>query len=148
MKKVKGIAYWCSIHSPNTRFNEDGIWQVDVEVDSKTQKTLKKLGIKLIEKDNGVVVFRPKRNVKRSKGEGTNEAPSVFDKFGNEFNLDIGNGSQIEVAFNTFEYKRISGVGADLVAIKVIEHIPYSKDAKDVFDFEEDVTSEKENPFD
>ena len=147
MEKIRGIVYWASVHTPNTKYNDDGIWQIDIEVDKKEQKRLKGLGLNLIKKDNGIVVFRPKRGVKRAKGDGENKPPQVFDKFGNKFSEDIGNGSECEVAFSVFPFKRIDGNGADLVAVKVIEHVPYSKDAGDIFDFEEDEDAE-ENPFD
>lgn len=145
MEKVTGIAYWANVQKPNIRF--DPKWQVDLEVDKKTQKTLKDMGIKLLEKPDGRVIFRPKRAVKDVYGN-PNEKPVVYDKFGNEVDLEIGNGSEVEVVFSTFPYKKIAGIGADLVAVKINKLVPYSRDPKDVLDFEKDEGAEEENPFD
>ena len=65
-----------------------------------------------------------------------------------ETELNIGNGSEVEVAFNVFTFKKIKGNGADLAGIRITKLVPYTTDVKDVFDFDEqpDQVSE-ENPF-
>jgi hypothetical protein len=152
MEKTFGIATWACLNKPNTRFNDDGVWSVDVEINKEEQERLGNMGIKLVEKDDGRVLVKPRRYVlsQNKDGEGRfmrNPKPTVYDKFGNETTLEVGNGSEVEVAFRPFDYKKIKGVGMDLEAVKVNVLVPYSRDAKDVFDFEKE-DDVQESPFD
>ena len=147
MEKVKGIAMWANVQKANTRFDDAGVWQIDIEVDKEEQKRLTDMGLNLIEKANGAVIFRPKR--KCVGKNGPNEKPLVLDKFGKTTDQEVGNGSEVEVAFRIFDYKKIEGIGADLEAVKINKLVPYSRDAKSVFEFEKDVdATTEENPFD
>ena len=67
MSVISGIAYWASITSPNTTFDADGTWSIDVGNLDETNKTLaEKDGLAI--KNNGDDIgdyVSIKRNVKR-----------------------------------------------------------------------------------
>jgi len=137
MEKVQGIANWAFVNKPNCKFNEEGKWMIDIICDAKTIKTLKEAKINLIEKDDGRIIFRPQRHVKRRDGEN-NQAPAVFDRYANTLTCNIGNGSKVEVAFTVFPYGKIKGNGADLCGVKVLELVPYEDgdNVAEAFEFE------------
>ena len=46
MSVISGIAYWSAITNPNTTFDSDGVWSVDVaNLDKKNLETVKKDGL-------------------------------------------------------------------------------------------------------
>ena len=46
MSVINGKAYWASITSPNTTFDSDGVWTVDVgNLDAKNKKIAEKDGL-------------------------------------------------------------------------------------------------------
>ena len=48
MAVISGIAFWASVTHPNTTFDEDGVWTIDVcQLDSKAQKFIEGLGLSL-----------------------------------------------------------------------------------------------------
>ena len=133
MSVLKGSAYWASIVSPNTTFDSDGVWSVDVgNLDKKNLEIAKDDGLEIKNKgdDRGDFVT-VKRKVRRKDG-GMNTAPEVVDaQKRNMIGTLIGNGSEVNVLYSTYEweFKGRSGVSADLRAIQVTNLIPYNVDA-------------------
>ena len=133
MSVIKGSAYWASIVSPNTTFDSDGVWSVDVgNLDKKNLGIAKDDGIEIKNKgdDRGDFVTI-KRRVRRKDG-GMNKAPEVKDaQKRTMINTLIGNGSEVNVLYSTYEweFKGRSGVSADLRAIQVTNLVPYNTDA-------------------
>ena len=133
MSVIKGSAYWASIVSPNTTFDSDGVWSVDVgNLDKKNLEVAKTDGLEIKNKgdDRGDFVT-VKRKVRRKDG-GMNKAPEVKDaQKRTMINTLIGNGSEVNVLYSTYEweFKGRSGVSADLRAIQVTNLVPYNVDA-------------------
>ena len=133
MSVIKGNAYWASIVSPNTTFDSDGVWSVDVSnLDKKNIEIAKNDGLEIKNKgdDRGDFVT-VKRKVRRKDG-GMNKAPEVKDaQKRTMINTLIGNGSEVNVLYSTYEweFKGRSGVSADLRAIQVTNLVPYNTDA-------------------
>ena len=133
MSVIKGNAYWASIVSPNTTFDSDGVWSVDVSnLDKKNIEIAKNDGLEIKNKgdDRGDFVT-VKRKVRRKDG-GMNKAPEVKDaQKRTMINTLIGNGSEVNVLYSTYEweFKGRSGVSADLRAIQVTNLVPYNVDA-------------------
>ena len=133
MSVIKGNAYWASIVSPNTTFDSDGVWSVDVSnLDKKNIEVAKNDGLEIKNKgdDRGDFVT-VKRKVRRKDG-GMNKAPEVKDaQKRTMINTLIGNGSEVNVLYSTYEweFKGRSGVSADLRAIQVTNLVPYNTDA-------------------
>ena len=140
MSVLKGNAYWASIVSPNTTFDSDGVWSVDVaNLDEKNINVAKSDGLDVKNKgdDRGSFVT-VKRKVRRKDGE-LNKKPEVVDAAKrNIASTLIGNGSEVNVLYSTYEweFKGRSGVAADLRAMQVTNLIPYnvSADADEAFE--------------
>ena len=46
MSVISGTAYWASITNPNTTFDSDGVWSVDIcNLDEKSLTTVKNDGL-------------------------------------------------------------------------------------------------------
>ena len=133
MSVLKGKAYWASITSPNTTFDSDGVWTVDVgNLDEKNKKIAQADGLNIKNKgdDRGDFVTI-KRKVKNKRGD-LNKAPEVVDAQKRAMiNTLIGNGSEVNVLYSTYdwEFGGKSGVSADLRAVQVTNLIPYNADA-------------------
>jgi len=134
MSVLKGNAYWASIVSPNTTFDSDGVWSIDVgNLDKKNTDIAKADGLSVKNKgdDRGDFVT-VKRKVRNQKTGELNRAPTLVDaQKRTMINTLIGNGSEVNVLYSTYEweFKGRSGVSADLRAIQVTNLVPYNTDA-------------------
>ena len=133
MSVLKGNAYWASIVSPNTTFDSDGVWSIDVgNLDKKNTDIAKADGLSVKNKgdDRGDIVT-VKRKVRRKDGN-MNKAPEVVDAGKRAMSGTlIGNGSEVNVLYSTYdwEFKGRSGTSADLRAVQVTNLVPYNVDA-------------------
>jgi hypothetical protein len=138
MSVISGTAYWAAITNPNTTFDSDGVWTVDVSnLDKKNLAVVKKDGLAIKNKgdDRGDFVT-VKRKVRRKDGS-LNRAPDLVDGQKRTMtNTLIGNGSKVNVHYTTYEweFKGRAGVSADLRAIQVTDLIPYNTEADEAFD--------------
>ena len=138
MSVISGTAYWAAITNPNTTFDSDGVWTVDVaNLDKKNLDMVKKDGLAIKNKgdDRGDFVT-VKRRVRRKDGS-LNRAPDLVDGQKRTMtNTLIGNGSKVNVHYTTYEweFKGRAGVSADLRAIQVVDLIPYNTEADEAFD--------------
>ena len=133
MPVISGTAYWAKVHQPHfDQYNEQGIFSIDVTVDAKTKKQLQDLGLgpriknKGAERNDFITIKR-----KYTRKDGTkNSAPRVVDSKKTPISPDdlIGNGSKVNVAFDTYDYNvgGNQGVGSSLKAVQVIKLIEYS----------------------
>tara|TARA_R100000664_G_C2708620_1_gene106222 strand:- start:165 stop:638 length:474 start_codon:yes stop_codon:yes gene_type:complete len=137
-KVIAGTAYWASVITPNTKFDSDGVWTIDVgNLDDLNKKKAQKDGLtvknKGDEKEDFVTI---KRKVRNNKGN-LNRQPNVVDA-NKRLVTDtmIGNGSKVNVLYEPFEWNfgGKTGVSADLRAVQVTELVPYSTEEDDAFD--------------
>ena len=143
MTVITGKAYWASITSPNTTFDADGVWTLDVcNLDKKNIEMVKADGLTIKNKgdDRGDFVTI-KRKVKRKDGN-ENAAPIVVDAQKRPLALDIliGNGSLVNVLYSTYdwEFKGRKGTSADLKSVQVTDLVPYESGPKEDFDVVKD----------
>ena len=127
MSVINGTAYWASIQSPNTKF--EPTWQIDVgnlDADNKAIAEKDGLNIKTDEIKGDYVTI--KRKVKRKDGND-NTAPVIVDGNKRPMMDLIGNGSKVNVLYNTYEWKYAGkeGVSADLKKVQVVTLIPYEE---------------------
>ena len=140
MSVISGTAYWASIVAPNTTFDSDGVWSIDVcNLDKKNLDIVKKDGLTVKNKgdDRGDFVT-VKRKVRNQKSGELNRAPTVVDAQKRAMmNTAVGNGSVVNVKYNPYEWEFAGrkGIGANLNAIQVVDLVPYSSDS-DGEDFE------------
>ena len=120
---VRGIAKWASVQAPNTTFEPE--YSIDLEVSDQDAQTLRGQNLVVKEKD-GKNVIKFKRKVTRSDGE-ENPKPKVVDADAMPFGELIGNGSEVNVQYRTYDWTWAgkSGVSADLVGVQVLKHVAY-----------------------
>jgi|TARA_B100000900_G_scaffold276029_1_gene235942 hypothetical protein len=142
MPILNGKAYWASVVSPNTTFDEDGVYSVDLAVDADNKKKAEAEGLSIKNKgdDRGDFVTI-KRKAKRKDGS-PNKAPDVMDGMKRPLqNTLIGNGSDVNVLFKTYEWTHKptgrSGKSADLQAIQVVNLVAYEGGSSTASEFEE-----------
>jgi len=138
MPVISGTAYWAAITNPNTTFDSDGIWSIDVaNLDKKNLEMVKKDGLVIKNKgDDREDFVTVKRRVRRKDGS-LNRAPDLVDGQKRTMtNTLIGNGSKVNVHYTTYEweFKGRAGVSADLRAVQVVDLIPYNTEADEAFD--------------
>ena len=138
MSVISGKAYWTSIASPNTTFDPDGVWTIDVgNLSKKAIEQLKSEGLTLKNKgdDRGDFVTI-KRKVRRKDGQ-MNRTPDLVDANKRQLtNTMIGNGSTVNVLYSTYdwEFKGRKGTSADLKSVQVTDLIPYNAEEGDGFE--------------
>jgi len=147
---ITGKAYWASIATPNTTFDPDGIWTVDVgNLDKDSIDQLKNDGLTVKNKgdDRGDFVTI-KRKVRRKDGQ-MNRTPDLVDAKKRQMtNTMIGNGSDVNVLYSTYdwEFKGRKGTSADLKSIQVTNLIPFSSGDEETFDEVDGYASDSANP--
>ena len=137
-KVISGTAYWASVITPNTKFDADGVWTIDVgNLDDLNKKKAQKDGLTIKNKGDekeDFVTF--KRKVRNAKGS-LNRQPNVVDANKRLITETmVGNGSKVNVLYEPFEWNfgGKTGVSADLRAVQVTELVPYSTEEDDAFD--------------
>jgi len=135
---MSGTAYWASVITPNTKFDADGVWTIDVgNLDDLNKKKAQKDGLTIKNKGDekeDFVTF--KRKVRNAKGN-LNRQPNVVDANKRLITETmIGNGSKVNVLYEPFEWNfgGKTGVSADLRAVQVTELVPYTTEEDDAFD--------------
>lgn len=126
MAVLSGKSFWASISSPNTTF--EPVWQVDLALDGDQLNKAQSLGLKVKNKgDERGDFVSIKRKVNRRDGQ-QNTQPSLKDAKKNDMGSTlVGNGSDVNVLFKTYEWEYAGnrGVGTDLQAVQVVNLIPY-----------------------
>lgn len=133
--KIKGTLSWAYINSPDTKYDANGTWRINVAMSDDEAAKLKAAGLKPKRNDDGVFEYKFKRSVKKKKGEGNNTKPQVVDANLNPVADDIGNGSVGIVMFAPYTWNNTfgKGMGADLQGIQVLKLVPYESGTKDEF---------------
>ena len=130
---IQGKAFWAAVKNPNTTFDPDGMWTVDV-------CNLDEANLNIANKDNLIVKNKGddrgdfvtiKRKVMRKDGQ-RNRQPELIDGQKKTLDCMIGNGSLVNVLYSTYdwEYRGRKGTSADLRTVQVLDLVPY-KDGND-----------------
>jgi hypothetical protein len=124
-----GTANWAKVlpHQmvTNDQYREYNYWSIDLEVSDEEKARLLAANIKPY-KDSNTFKFLLKE--KTAKG-AENQPPQIVDAAKRPWsNGEIGNGSKVNVSFFTYEHQAtpMHGLGKQLKAIQVIEHVPYA----------------------
>ena len=123
---ISGKAHWASVLAPNTTY--EPVYSIDLELDDDTKSTVEGLGLTIKNKGDGRNDFVTIKRKLYNKNGDERPAPTVKDSANNNWNDQlIGNGSQVNVKFSTYDwtYAGKSGVGADLMAVQVVDLVPY-----------------------
>ncbi len=131
MAILEGTAYWASITTPNTTF--EPVYTVNLVVDDETANEFASRGHTVKQMDEGPALI-VKRKVNGPKGM-VRPAPRLFDKDKQEISTAVGNGSQVRVQFNEYdwEYAGKQGKGLDLQAVQILNLVEYKNGDGDEF---------------
>ena len=131
MAILEGTAYWASITTPNTTF--EPVYTVNLVVDNETANDFASRGHTVKQMDEGPALIM-KRKVNGPKGM-IRPAPRLFDKDKQEVSTAVGNGSQVRVQFNEYdwEYAGKQGKGLDLQAVQIVNLVEYKNGDGDEF---------------
>jgi|TARA_R100000544_G_scaffold16857_2_gene8015 hypothetical protein len=123
-----------------------GVYSIDLKVTDEERDRLIATGIKPKQKDANVFVF--KRKPMTAKGNHM-PAPTVVDenKHGWDSAIKIGNGSKVQVAYDTYEHQATDkyGLGKSLSAVMVKELVEYAGGSTGVDEF--DAVVKEDVPF-
>ena len=123
-----------------------GVYSIDLKVTDEERDRLIESGIKPKQKDANVFVF--KRKPMTAKGNHM-PAPTVVDenKHGWDSAIKIGNGSKVQVAYDTYEHQATDkyGLGKSLSAVMVKELVEYAGGSTGVDEF--DAVVKEDVPF-
>ena len=140
---ISGRAFWAKVlNAPvaSDMYPEQGrSWSVDVSLDKTVKKQLTDIGLahkfKNKKDDRGdFISFRRKEF--KSDGETKNQPIKIVDSRGQDWDpkVFIGNGSEVNVRFNTFEDRK-KNLNPAILAIQVVKLVPYAPKAGDFDDF-------------
>ena len=131
MSVISGDAYWAHVITPNTKFNPDGEWSIEVcNLNAKNKKVAEADGLTIKNKGDERGDFVTLKQYARTK-DGTPRAISVKDSQRNAFPSDkrVGNGSKVNVSYFPKEYTVYGGgVKGYLNAVQVTDLVEYSMD--------------------
>ena len=129
---VSGKAYWASVTAPNTTY--EPVWCVDVCLDDDSKSLMDSLGLNVQNKgDDRGDFIKIKRKVYKRDGTQRN-APVIKDSQNNSWDGSlIGNGSQVNAKFATYEweYNKKKGIATDLIALQVVDLVEYGGSSSD-----------------
>lgn len=144
---VTGTAYWAKTKTPDTKFDEDGIYSVVLYVNKENAKKVKDSGLRIRpKKDENGVNYTFRRKAKGLiRGDEVEFGPPKVVMSGESFDGFIGNGSDVTLKVSVYDTKM--GKGHRLEAIRVNELVEYHP--KDPFDDEfgdsEDTSMEEDD---
>ena len=131
MSIISGDAYWAHVITPNTKFNPDGEWSIEVcNLNAANKKIAQADGLTIKNKDDERGDFVTLKQYARSK-DGSFRPMSVKDAERNPFpsNKRIGNGSKVNVSYYPKEYTVYGGgVKGYLNGVQVVDLIEYNSE--------------------
>jgi hypothetical protein len=135
MSIISGEAYWAHIMTPNTKFNPDGEWTVEIcNLDATNKKIAEADGLTLKNKGDERGDFVTLKQYARTQ-EGTFRPMKVTDSQRNPFPTDkrVGNGSKVNASYFPKPYDQFGGgVKGYLQGVQVLDLVEYNTDDFDV----------------
>lgn len=160
-----GIAVYPKLEKPDTKFNADGVYSIDLDLDpqdatelttkltqiadaaytaeckAKGKKSLKRSDMPWKETEDGKIRFKFKLKAKGGTGEKQwDQKPAIFDAKGTPIkDVNVGSGSTVKVAFEAVPYFTAMvghGISLRLRAVQILELRQYiAGDNFDAFGF-------------
>jgi len=137
---ISGTAYWAYVNAPNTNFDSDGVWTINVG-------NLDKENIAIVQEDGLIVKNKGdeqgdfvtiKRKVRNQKTGELNRAPTLVDAQKRTImNTDVGPGSTVNVRYRAYDwdYSGRKGTSGYLLGVQVMDLLPLAS-KEDGEDFE------------
>ena len=131
MSVISGQAYWAHVIAPNTKFNPDGEWSIEIcNLNAKNKKVAEADGLTIKNKGDERGDFVTLKQYARSK-DGSFRPMTVKDSERNVFpsSKRIGNGSSVNASYFPKPYTQYGGgVKGYLNAVQVVDLIEFSTD--------------------
>ena len=135
MSVISGDAFWAHVITPNTKFNPDGEWSIEVcNLDKANKKVAETDGLTIKNKGDERGDFVTLKQYARSK-DGSFRPMTVKDSERNVFpsSKRIGNGSSVNASYFPKPYTQYGGgVKGYLNAVQVVDLVEYNVDEFDV----------------
>ena len=137
MSIISGEAYWAHVITPNTKFNPDGEWTVEIcNLDATNKKIAEADGLTLKNKGDERGDFVTLKQYARTQ-EVVFRPMKVTDSQRNSFPADkrVGNGSKVNASYFPRPYDKFGGgVKGYLQGVQVLDLVEYNTDDFDVVD--------------
>ena len=124
---LSGVAKWAKVHDPDTKFDPEGSYSLDLFLDDASQAVYDTVGLQLKKREeDGEYFYSFKR---RHAGQKFGEdhvfgPPAVFGEDGRtRFTGKIGNGSVVTVKLEVYDSRK--GRAHRLDSVRVDELVPY-----------------------
>ena len=106
MTVISGKSYWAQVVAPSTKFDEGGVYSIDVSVDAENKKKAEADGLSVKNKgDERGDFVTIKRKATRKDGT-QNRAPEIKDHMKRPLEgVLIGNGSTVNVLYRMYDWK-------------------------------------------
>ena len=142
-----GIASYPHLNKPDTRFDDDGVYQVDLIFNRKDAAIIEKIVNPLMnggkhnpikeelgedEKPTGnyKVKFKMKAMIKVN-GNHIKQQPVLTDTKGNRMRAQVGGGSQLRIAYQAIPFSQgQGGVTLRMKAVRVLDLVEYTAGVK------------------
>lgn len=133
MAVLQAKVEWAKVHRPDTKFKPR--YEITAILSKADAQQFKKAGVPIQQGDDGAWRLKLQRNAEDKDGKAI-EPPTVVDRENNPFKEPIGNGSVCAVQYyiRDWTYKSRTGKSAVLMAVKVLDLVPYK--SKDDLEFE------------
>ena len=94
MTVISGTAYWASVATPNTAFDSDGVWQIDVCLDDDNLAKVQGDGLNVKNKgDDRGNFITIKRKVRNARGDSNQPPKASFSISKNGLSVNFSNSS-------------------------------------------------------
>ncbi len=142
-----GIASYPHLNKPDTRFDNDGVYQVDLILNEKEVKDIQKVVDPLMNggKHNPIkeelgeddkptgnykVKFKMKAVIKVN-GNHIKQQPVLTDTKGNRMVAQVGGGSKLRIAYQAIPFSQgAGGVTLRMKAVRVLDLVEYTSGVK------------------
>ena len=132
---ISGTAFWAHVLTPNTRFDPDGEWSIEIcNLDATNKKIAEGDGLSIKNKSDDRGDFVCLKQYARTR-DGIPRGMPVKDSLRNPFPTEkrIGNGSKVNASYFPRAYKEYGGgVKGCLLGVQVVDLVEYSGDDFDV----------------
>lgn len=132
---ISGTAFWAHVLTPNTRFDPDGEWSIEIcNLDATNKKIAEDDGLSIKNKSDDRGDFVCLKQYARTR-DGIPRGMPVKDSLRNPFPTEkrIGNGSKVNASYFPRAYKEYGGgVKGYLLGVQVVDLVEYSGDDFDV----------------
>lgn len=127
---ITGPVKWAKVYKPDTKFDDNGIYSIQVYLDDESKAIVKKSGLRVAAKadeDGEYITLRRKKVVWFGPKEGDKDIgpPIVVDENNKDFDKLIGNGSVCTCKFEVYPTKK--GPGHRLLKVRVDQWVEYEK---------------------